>query len=266
MSSDEIRWNLPFPVFESHFHALHLAQRGLDPRAILDGAFSRGLAGAVDAAVDEHRFAERLALARDYPLLRLSAGVHPSESGGDIDARMETVAAQAADPAVTALGETGLDFFRDYADPADQEEAFRRHLSLSRETGLPVIIHCREADDRVHAVIASVPPAGGVMHCFSSDWDSARKALDAGLYVSFAGNLTYKKSDDIRGAAARVPLDRLLIETDAPYLSPQEVRRRPNHPGHLGYTLSVLAEVRGENPADVARACAENGRRLFFRD
>ena len=238
----------------------------MDVRRLLNEAFEGGLAAAVEAAVDEHDFSRRLELTSEFSRLKLTAGIHPLRvSSGDSgwDERFELIREQAAAPEVAGIGETGLDFFRDDSPPVLQERAFRDHLELSASLKKPVVIHNRSADERILAILRSSPGHSGVLHCFSSDWKTARGVIEAGFYVSFAGNLTYKKSDAIREAAARIPLDRLLIETDSPYLSPQAVRGRNNHPGHIGFTLEYLAEIRNEDIEVLALNLIENAGRLF---
>ncbi len=258
--------NLPYPLYDTHFHALHMAQRGLDVKALLTRIFSAGLKGALEAAVNEDNFEQRLELVKNHPLLRLSAGIHPSSSDdekGDWNERFQTVIKQASSPAVAAIGETGLDFYRDFVPKKQQETAFRDHLELAADTGLPVIVHNREADSRVLALIGESGCRNGVFHCFSSDWDTAKKALDLGFHISFAGNLSYKNTEILRDAAARIPFDRLLLETDSPYLSPQSVRGRTNHPGHIGYTFELMAEIRKEDVKALAAITVNNSIRLF---
>ena len=254
------RFHLPYPLYDSHFHAL----QGVE--GLLSTAFLSGLCGAVEVAVDEHHFDRRLEITKLYPQLHLSAGIHPSSSGvenGNLKSRFTMVREQATHPRVVAIGETGLDFFRDYAPEDRQEEAFRYHLELAVETGLPVIIHNRAADDRVLAILRESGCRCGVFHCFSSGRQTAVQALELGFHVSFAGNLTYRKAEEIREAAAIIPSDRLLVETDAPYLSPQPVRGRMNHPGHIGYTLETLAEIRHDDPEELAKIMVANSLKLF---
>ena len=264
--TEELEINLPYPVFDSHFHALHMANKGLDIENLIPRLFVSGLSGAMEVAVDEHHFEKRRLIAQNYPDIRISAGIHPSSTAaenGKWQDRFDVIRRQVENPQVTAIGETGLDFFRDVAPPIMQEQAFRDHLDLAVETDLPVIIHNRSADSRVLGILKESKCRRGVFHCFSSGAETAKRALDLGFHISFAGNITYKKSDALREAAALVPSDRLLVETDSPYLSPQAVRGRPNHPGHLGFTLKRLAEIRGDDIGDLAAETRENARELF---
>ena len=243
-----------------------MRERFNDADSLIDLSLTGGLIGAVEVAVDERNFQTRVEFAAERPEIRLSAGIHPSSSGADGETwekRFDEVIRQAAHPSVAAIGETGLDFFRDHSPRDIQERSFFAHLNLAAVTGLPVIIHNRNADGRVISLVSESPCRIGVFHCYSSDWKTAKQALDLGFHISFAGNVTYKNADSIRDVASRVPRDRLLIETDAPYLSPVPVRGRDNHPGHLGYTLEVISDCRNEDPRLLAEATVRNARELF---
>ncbi len=259
-----LHYHMPCPVLDSHFHATIMANKGMDIHSSLKKSYALGLNGGLEVAIDENRFHDRLKLSIRFPWLRLSAGIHPSACvrDGKWTDRLALIEEQARHPAVVAIGETGLDFFRDYAPAQQQEEVFRNHLELASRLNKPVIVHNREADARILDIIRESSCRQGIMHCFSSDWETAKTALSFGFFISFAGNLTYKKTDAIRHAASLVPLDRLLIETDAPFLSPQRVRGKLNHPGHIGYTLECLAEIRNTTMAQLGEALVENGRFL----
>ena len=235
-----------------------MARRGLDPSPLLDQAFSRGLAGALDAATDVDDFEARLKFAAGYPGLSISAGIHPSSVTENLEVRLSILEKQAGLPEVRAIGETGLDSYRDDS-PADlQEQSFRFHLELARDSGKPIIIHNRDADRRVLDMVRDSGCRHGIFHCFSSTAEIAAEALDLGFHISFAGNMTFKSNAHIRSAAAMVPENRLLLETDSPFLSPEPRRGRPNHPGHIGYTLERLAELRKTDPAELANQILEN--------
>ncbi len=262
----EIVFHLPYPLFDSHFHALHMEEKGLDAESLIPALLSSGLSGAVEVAVNEFDFVKRIGLAESVKGIRLSAGIHPSSTAvekGIWKERFAEIISQVQHPLVRAIGETGLDFFRDYAPRELQEKAFRCHLDLAAETGLPVIIHNRAADERVLALVMESECRRGVFHCFSSDRNVAEQALALGFHVSFAGNITYKNTEEIREAALMIPSERLLVETDSPYLTPQSVRGRTNHPGHIGYTLELLADIRGEDAEELAAATVENAIQLF---
>jgi TatD DNase family protein len=206
-----------------------MLERFENAESVIDYSLAGGLIGAIEVAVDEENFETRVNFIADRTTIRLSAGIHPSSTGIDgitWEKRFDEIRRQAAHSSVAVIGETGLDFFRDHSPRDMQERAFADHLQLAAETGLPIIIHNRDADERVISLVSESRCRAGVFHCFSSDWKTAKQALDLGFHISFAGNVTYKNAEMIRDVASRVPRDRLLIETDAPYLSPIPVRGR----------------------------------------
>lgn len=209
-----------------------------------------------------------LRLAEEHPELHAVVGIQPNSLGevqpGDWDAIVELVRSDH----VVGLGETGLDRYWDYAPLELQQDYFDLHLQLAREVSLPVVIHCREAEADVVAALsrfadASGGPIAGVMHSFTGDSPTAIKCMELGLHISFAGMVTFKKSDALRAVAQTVPLDRLLVETDAPYLSPHPVRGGRNEPAHVVHTGTCLAAVHGIDAAELARITTANARKLF---
>ena len=204
-----------------------------------------------------------LAAAEAFPQVLAAVGRHPTLSSGFDDADASELAALAGHERCRAIGETGLDFKRDYAPRADMERAFRAQMELARETGRPLVIHTREAADETIAMLdAHAPGHPTVMHCFSLT-DRLDACLERGYWISFAGNVTYPKSDDLRAAAERVPDDRLLVETDAPYLAAQPVRGQENEPAHVVHTARVLAEVRGVEYEELERIVERNAVEVF---
>jgi TatD DNase family protein len=188
-------------------------------------------------------------------------GVHPHEAGGDEADRMDELRDLLEHERAVAVGETGLDFFRDYAPRAAQLRLFERHLELASELGKPVVIHTRDAEDDVASALAGF--AGlVVLHCFSSP-RLLPVALERRYYVSFAGNVSFPKADDLRAAATQVPADRLLAETDSPYLAPQPRRGRPNEPANVVHTVAALAAARGEDTAELATQIDRNADAAF---
>ena len=188
-------------------------------------------------------------------------GVHPHEAGGGEAGRMDELRDLLGHERAVAVGETGLDFFRDYAPRAAQRRLFERHLELASELGKPVVIHTRDADEEVATALAGF--AGPVvLHCFSSP-GLLPVALERRYYVSFAGNVTFPKADDLRAAAVQVPPDRLLAETDSPYLAPQPRRGRPNEPANVVHTVAALAAARGEDTAELATQIDRNAHAAF---
>jgi TatD DNase family protein len=251
-------------LVDSHLHLLSMEAKGLDPIACLEEFFGAGGRWALDVAVDVGGWERRLAWAAGEPRLWLTAGIHPSEASSVTEADLAVLEDQLVQPRTKAVGEIGLDWYRGREDAAAQRSLFRSQLVLSGRTGLPVIIHNRQADAEVlEDLDASAWSGKGIQHCFSSDKVFARQALDRGFLLSFAGNLTYPSAGSLREVAAWAPLDRLLVETDSPYLAPQPVRGRPNRPVHAGHTAACLAEVRGIPVEAVLEASGANFARLF---
>ena len=211
-------------------------------------------------------FGNALALAtRDPGFFSATIGIHPHECAKVPAADWATVEALSNDPRVVAVGETGLDFHYDYSPRADQEAAFRRSLRIAAAAGKPVVIHVREADEVCARVLREegIPAAGGVIHCFTGDVPAARAYLALGLYISVAGIVTFKTAEAIRDAVRIVPRDRLLIETDSPFLAPIPYRGKRNEPAYVVKTAEKVAELWGATVADVAQETTANVKRLF---
>ncbi len=259
----------PYHVYQgltdSHTHLLHMKEKGIDLNELFEYLSSRDFSWILDAGVKETDFSERLALSSLYEGLYFSAGIHPEDAGGNLTDRREILRNQCRHEKVIAVGEIGLDYYWKDIEPAVQKDFFAAMLELACEENLPVIIHNREADrDCLDMLNCYSLPKGGVMHCFSSDRSYAGKILDRGFYLSFAGNVTYKSALNIQEAAQYTPKDRILVETDAPYLSPQQRRGRTNHTGQIGYTLDFLAELRQETPEELTDNTRINFQKLFL--
>ena len=213
----------------------------------------------VGSGIDSCRAA--LQLAEREQGVFASLGIHPHQAGGDEPRRMAELRGLLAHERAVAVGETGLDFFRDYAPHTRQREVFRRHLQAADELGKPVVVHTREAETETLSMLEAF---GGtvVLHCFSSP-GLLEAALARRYYVSFAGNVTYPKASALRDAAAQVPADRILAETDSPYLAPQPRRGRPNEPANVVHTVAALAEARGEDAAWLGARIDENAAAAF---
>lgn len=217
-------------------------------------------------------FDEVHALAMRYDNFWATAGVHP-DNEGVTEPTLEGLLALAARPRVVGIGETGLDYYRlgerSVADMEWQRERFRTHIRAARQTGLPLVIHTRSASDDTLAILreegedGSAGAAGGVFHCFTETAQVARAALDLGFHVSFSGILTFKNAQDLRDVAAFVPMDRLLIETDSPYLAPVPYRGKTNNPSYVPYVARQLAELKGVPVEAIAEATSANFERLF---
>lgn len=265
---------MPTPVIErleavvdTHAH-LDDERLASDLGNVLARAADAGVRHVVAVGTTADSSAETLALATRWPGVFAAVGIQPNHVAeavpGDWE-RVETMARSGSDR-VVALGETGLDRYWDRAPFDWQQDYFARHLALADELGLPVIIHCRNCEsDLVDQMKALGRPISGVLHSFTGDVGQARDFLDLGLHVSFAGMVTFANNslDSLRAAAAYVPLDRLLVETDSPYLSPHPFRGRTNEPARVAITARHLAGLRGIDPADLAAATTENAVRLF---
>ncbi len=205
-----------------------------------------------------------IAIGQDFPGWYATVGVHPHDCGGFDSTTVAALHELAKVNDVKAIGETGLDFYRDHQPPALQERAFRAHCRLAADLDLPIVIHQRESLDDVERVLGEeLGSAGGVMHSFTGPPESVQRFVDLGLHISFSGIVTFKKADDVRAAAAEVPADRLLIETDAPYLAPTPKRGRRNEPAYLPHTAAVVAAVRNVSVSSLCATTTHNARELF---
>jgi len=209
-----------------------------------------------------------LNIAERFPSVYCSVGTHPHHAHEELDVTASDLASRATHAKVVAIGEAGLDYHYDFSPRAAQEQGFRTHIAAARETALPLVIHAREADGRMAEILEEEigkGPFSAVLHCFTGTRELALTGISLGLYVSFTGILTFKKSDDLRAIAAELPIDRILVETDAPYLAPGSHRGRRNEPAYVVETARVLAEVKGVSPEDIARQTTENFFRLFAK-
>jgi len=236
----------------------------------LDGVVGRaGAAGVglmVTISTRIRQFGQIVVIAERYANVFCSVGTHPHNAHEELDIPVEEIVRLAQHPKVVAIGEAGLDYFYDNSPRAAQAEGFRRHIAAARETRLPLVIHARDADEDTAAILEEETAKGtfpAVLHCYTGGADLARRGLALGLYVSFSGILTFKKSDALREVAAGVPLDRLLVETDAPYLAPGKFRGKRNEPAYVAITATELAKVKGVSQAELAQATTENFFRLY---
>jgi TatD DNase family protein len=258
-------------MIDSH---CHLADEAFvaDLDAVIQRARGAGLTKAlcILAAGDEEEAARAEKLRAHWEGVRFATGVHPHNAGGFADRASDAAGISRAYGErfdVCAVGEIGLDYHYDFSPPAVQREVFAAQVALAREVDRPVIIHTREATDDTFAVLRDAGGDGvrGVFHCFTGDPAMARRALDVGFYLSFAGIVTFPKATTLREAARLVPADRLLVETDSPYLAPVPFRGKRNEPAHVGRVVEVLAEIRGEPAEALARQTQGNFERLFLR-
>jgi TatD DNase family protein len=236
---------------------------------VLARATTAGVRRVITIATTAPTSVTSTALAEKYPLLSATVGIQPNHVVEAAADAWDLVVRLISHPQVVGVGETGLDRHWDFTPFAQQEDYFARHLELARKHDLAVVIHCREAEaDVVRMLRADFDrhgPVRGVMHSFTGDSATAASCLTMGLYISFAGMITYKNAQDLRDVAKTVPLDRLLVETDSPYLAPVPVRGKRNEPAFVVHTLSCLAGVRGMGPDELARQTTANACALFRR-
>ena len=247
-------------MIDSHAHLDHCSR---DEADLIADAERAGVRRVLAIGMDGASCRAALAAAEAFPQVRAAIGRHPNSATGFDDADLAELEALAAHERCAAIGETGLDHYRDHTPREDQVRAFAAQMDLARRAGKPVVIHTRAAEDDTLAMLAE--HAAGlpvVMHCFSMP-DRLDECLDRGYWISFAGNVTYPKSDELRAAAARVPEDRLLVETDAPYLAAQPVRGQENEPRHVVHTARALAETRGVEYEELEAAIERNAAEVF---
>jgi TatD DNase family protein len=252
--------------FDTHAH-LDQPEFDADRADVLARARAEGVDEVVAIGTTAVTSDKCIALAAEYEGVHASVGIQPNYVAEAAVGDWDRVVQLTHDPRVVAIGETGLDRYWDFSPFGLQQDYFDRHLRLSAERGLPFIVHMRDCDadilEMLHAAHAR-GPLRGVMHSFTGDEAMAAQCVEMGLYISFAGMVTFKKSDALRAVAAMIPADRILIETDSPYLSPEPVRAtRRNEPAHLRYTAARLAEVRGISMDELAAQTTANARRLF---
>jgi TatD DNase family protein len=249
-------------LVDSHCH-LDFADFAAERDAIIGRAHAAGVGTMLTISTRLDQFPGVRAIAETYPDIWCSVGAHPHEAADHTAATAAELAALAAHPRVVGIGETGLDFHYDLSRRDVQARVFRAHIAASRKTGLPLIIHAREADAEVAQMLREAAPPPGVMHCFSSGRGLAEAALDLGFYISISGIVTFKNADDLRAIVRDVPLDRLLVETDAPYLAPVPYRGRRNEPAYVAATAAAVAALKGVAPEELAAATTDNFFRLF---
>jgi TatD DNase family protein len=257
---------LSAPVIDSHTH-LFLCKR---PEAdLVADALAAGVSRMLNVGLGGEQNAAAIGAAERHEAVFASVGCHPTEASGFDDARAEEIARLAAHEKVRAIGETGIDYYRETAGPADQRRAFEAQVEIAREHGLPIVIHARDRDGETRAIDeifelldARAGAAPVILHCFSAPWRAADTA-ERGWYCSFAGHTTYPGSGDLREAAAQLPAELLLVETDAPYLAPQTVRGKPNEPAYVVDTARAVAAARGIPYEELEGIVEANARALF---
>ena len=250
-------------LFDSH---THLDIMGLPVPGVLDAAHAAGIERVITVGVDLESSRWSARCAEEYADVFAAVAIHPNDTAAftaqdDVLAEIETLAGL---PQVRAVGETGLDYYRDSSDPELQREWFRAHIGIAKRNGKALMIQDREAHEDVLRILAEEgPPDKVVFHCFSGDEQMARRCADAGYVMSFAGNLTFASAQPLRDAAAAAPADLLLVETDAPFLTPVPYRGKPNSPALVAYTARRLAEVKNMDVAELCARVTATGERVF---
>lgn len=253
----------PLRLVDTHCH-LDFGQFEADREAVLQAARDAGVLRVLIPGVDLATSRRAVQLAERYPEVRAAVGVHPNYASGFSDETLAELGDLAQHPKVDAVGEIGIDLYWKTVTQAEQTQAFRAQLTLAQSLGRPVIIHDREAHAPVMAELSVAAPAAGVvLHAFSGDQAMAAAALEAGYYLGVDGPLTYKKNDDLRAIFRAAPADRILVETDAPYLTPQARRGSRNEPAFVRYVAERLADIRGRPLAEMAAITTANAARLF---
>ena len=252
-------------LVDSHCH-LDFPDFAAELDAVVARARAAGIGRMVTISTRVKKHAQVLAVAERFADVFCSVGTHPHNAHEELDIGTAELVALAQHPKVVALGEAGLDYHYDNSPRAAQEQGFRAHIAAARETGLPLVIHAREADADVARILEEESGKGAfpaVLHCFTGGRDLALRAVALGHYVSFTGILTFKNSAALREIAAELPADRVLVETDSPYLAPRPYRGKRNEPSFVVETAKVLAQVRGVSADEIARQTTENFFRLF---
>jgi TatD DNase family protein len=253
-------------LVDSHCHLdrLDLARFGGSLKGVLEAAAGNGVTRLLSVATDLESWPALARMTETYPQIALSVGVHPGEDDGRAPTVVELVAL-GHDSRVVAIGETGLDYYYGRDGMARQQDWFRLHIAAARELGKPLIVHNRDAREDTLRILAEEGAAevGGVLHCFTEDWAMAERALELNFHISFSGIVTFKNAKPIQDVARRLPADRLLVETDAPYLAPAPHRGKPNQPAWVRHVAEFVARLRGETLEQVAAVTTANYLRLF---
>jgi TatD DNase family protein len=255
-------------LIDSHAH-IDLPEFNKDRDQVLERARQHGVRAVINVGLDAESSRQSLAMAKKYDDVFVAVGFHPHEAARMKEGDLKSLAELAKDSRVVAIGEIGLDFYRDLSPRQSQIEVFKKQLDLASELGLPVVVHCRQAHKEVYEILSAWVKAlpdnnrRGVIHCFSGDIDMARRYIELGFYVSLAGSVTYPSAGELVEVARELPLDRLLLETDCPFLAPQAHRGKRNEPAYVVHTAEKVAEVRQAPVEAVAEAAARNTIELF---
>jgi TatD DNase family protein len=254
-------------LVDGHCH-LDFPDFASDLDAIVARASDAGIGRIVTISTRVKRLAGLLAIAERFPNVYCSVGTHPHHADEEDGIAPDELIALTSHPKVVALGEAGLDYFYDNSSPEAQARGFRAHIAAARATGLPLVIHTRDADDDCKRILEEEIARGpfrAVLHCYTGGRELAMKAIELGLSISFTGILTFRKSESLRALAAELPADRIMVETDAPYLAPGKFRGKRNEPAYVVEVAKVLAEARGVSLEEISRQTSENFFRLFSK-
>jgi len=254
-------------LIDSHCH-LDFPELETELDAVLDRARRAGVGAMVTISTRVCRFEALKAIVEAHPNIFCSIGTHPHNAAEEPDVTVAELVKVARHPKVVAIGEAGLDYHYDHSPRDVQKQSFRTHIEAARETGLPLVIHAREADADIASILEEESRKGAfpfVLHCFTSGPDLAQRGLALGGYVSLSGVITFKNAGALRDIALAVPADRLLIETDAPYLAPEPMRGKTNEPAYVAHVAARLASLRGVSESEIARLTTENFFRLFSK-
>ena len=251
-------------LIDTHCH-LDQAPLALEVDAVLARARDAGVRACISIGTTLEASRANVALARRQAMVRAAVGVHPNDTAALADEALAAIDALAEEPEVAAIGEVGLDFYREYAPVDDQRRAFAAFVSMAQRRGLPILIHCRNAYEPLIELLRrhAQAPVAGIIHCASGPPEFIEAALAMGLHVSFAGNVTFPNAAALRQLVGLVPDERLLIETDAPFLAPQAVRGRTNEPAYIAHTAAEVARLRGQTAEALGALTSANARRLF---
>jgi TatD DNase family protein len=253
-------------LVDSHCHLdrVDLGRYDGDFAKLMQATVEAGISHMLCVSIDLEHYPGMRRLVDPFAQVAVSVGVHPNHEEGS-EPTVEQLVALADDPRNVAIGETGLDYFRSDGALERQRDRFRVHIAAAHECGKPLIIHTRDAREDTLQVLRDerARDVGGVLHCFTESWEMAKSGMDLGFYVSFSGIITFKSAAELRDVARRVPLDRLLIETDSPYLTPVPHRGKPNEPKHVTHVARCMAGLRGMDPDEIAAVTRENYFRLF---
>ena len=251
-------------LIDSHAH-LTMRQFDRDREAVIDRAYQAGLVHIVTVGTDMEDCRKAVALAEGHDRISATVGIHPHDVKGITEDAYVRLRELAAHEKVVAIGEIGLDFFRNLSPRNDQVYHFRKQLQLAREVALPVVVHDREAHQEVVSILREekAESIGGVVHCFSGDWEMAQACLEMGFYISIPGTVTFKGADGYHDLIQKIPLERLLVETDCPFLAPHPFRGKRNEPAYVSHVAEKVAQIKGIAALTLKEATTHNARALF---